>query len=237
MATIEDDRHFYAFEDINPLRSQFAQDTSVIRVTDLGVGSQVSNHKQRSISSIYKSAVSGRRKSELLFRICLFLQPRNILEFGTSLGISSRYLHAATPNASITTIEGCPNIFDIAKRHLSQIDQIDQIQSDFDSFLEDKTHQEHYDLIYIDGNHQYEATLRYAKQLRNKQSAQSIMIFDDIYWSKGMSEAWTQIKKRKIFDATLDYYQFGLGIIHEDVRKYQDITVRPSIFRGLKMLK
>lgn len=218
--TIENSRTFYAFEEAEVLRQKFANDNSIIEVTDLGSGSQVSKSNRRMVSSIYKSAVSGNQKAELLFRIAMWTQPNQILELGTSLGISSFYFHKAAQKAEITTIEGCPNIYKLANSHLKSLPKITHINNDFDSFL--KGDSNHYDLIYIDGNHDYEPTMRYANLLRKSMTSKSVIIFDDIYWSKNMTRAWGEIKKKRIFDATIDLYQFGLGILDPFLQDKRD---------------
>src|SRR5690606_17020814 len=50
-----------------------------------------------------------------------------------------------------------------------------------------------FDLLYIDGNHQKEATLSYFEKLLPTVHNDSVMIFDDIHWSRDMEEAWEEI--------------------------------------------
>jgi len=37
-----------------------------------------------------------------------------------------------------------------------------------------------------------------------------VILFDDIYWSKGMTEAWTTIKADQRVKRTIDLYTFGI---------------------------
>ena len=46
------------------------------------------------------------------------------------------------------------------------------------------------DFIFIDGNHREEATINYFKQLLPLIHNDSLMVFDDVHWSKGMENAW-----------------------------------------------
>ncbi|UZH54849.1 class I SAM-dependent methyltransferase [Salinimicrobium tongyeongense] len=76
-----------------------------------------------------------------------------------------------------------------------------------------------YDLIYIDGNHQKEATLSYFKKLLPTVHNDSVMIFDDIHWSKGMEEAWEEIKAHPKVKVSIDTFQWGLVFFRREQEK------------------
>lgn len=76
-----------------------------------------------------------------------------------------------------------------------------------------------YDLIYIDGNHQKEATLRYFEELLATVHNDSVMIFDDIHWSKEMEEAWVEIKLHPQVKVTIDTFQWGLVFFRREQEK------------------
>ncbi len=76
-----------------------------------------------------------------------------------------------------------------------------------------------YDLIYIDGNHQKEATLRYFKQLLPTVHNDSVMIFDDIHWSPEMEEAWEEIREHSAVKVTIDTFQWGLVFFRREQEK------------------
>ncbi|WP_449437588.1 O-methyltransferase [Pedobacter steynii] len=66
------------------------------------------------------------------------------------------------------------------------------------------------DFVYIDGNHRKEATLNYFNWCLPKVHENSLLIFDDIYWSKGMKEAWEEIKNHPDVIVTIDLFWIGL---------------------------
>ena len=76
-----------------------------------------------------------------------------------------------------------------------------------------------YDLIYIDGNHQKEATLSYFEKLLPTVHNDSVMILDDIHWSKGMEEAWQEIKEHPQVRVTIDTFQWGLVFFRREQEK------------------
>ncbi len=76
-----------------------------------------------------------------------------------------------------------------------------------------------YSLLFIDGNHQKEATLAYFEKLLPTVHNDSVMIFDDIHWSKGMEEAWEIIKQHSEVRVTIDTFQWGLVFFRREQEK------------------
>ena len=76
-----------------------------------------------------------------------------------------------------------------------------------------------YSLLYIDGNHQKKATLSYFEKLLPTVQNDSVMIFDDIHWSKGMEEVWEEIKAHPKVRVTIDTFQWGLVFFRREQEK------------------
>ena len=74
-------------------------------------------------------------------------------------------------------------------------------------------------LIYFDGNHQYEATLRYFEQLLPTITNETVWIFDDIHWSKPMEQAWEIIKNHPKVTVTVDTYSWGIVFFRTEQAK------------------
>jgi len=79
------------------------------------------------------------------------------------------------------------------------------------------------DLMFVDGNHQKDATLRYFEWCLPRVHENTLLIFDDIYWSEGMKEAWAQIKAHPQVTVTVDLFWIGLvffrkGQVKEDFK-------------------
>ena len=45
------------------------------------------------------------------------------------------------------------------------------------------------------------------------------MIFDDIYWSKGMTEAWKTIIKHPSVSLSIDTFFWGIVFFNKDIEK------------------
>lgn len=202
-----------AYTTIEQERDKLLIDDSFITVTDLGAGSHVNNNKQKKVSDITLNALKPPKLAKLLYRLAAFVKPNNIIELGTCLGITTLYLQAAAPSASLYTLEGCPQTAGVAKKVFSEagVDGINVITGNFDDTLpgvlknEDKL-----DLVYIDGNHQYDATIRYFDWCLPKVHEGTMLIFDDIYWSDGMKKAWAEIINHPSVTATVDLFWIGL---------------------------
>ena len=184
-----------------------------IEVLDLGAGSKSSKtSKTDKISRIAKTAVSGKLKSLWLHNICAYFKPKYVLEMGTSLGISAA--HLAQNATKVISLEGNPAIASQARKVFKNLGQenIEILTGNFDeTLLECLKKNELPDIVYLDGNHTYEATLRYFNQLiSSRNEHEMILIFDDIYWSKGMMQAWEEIKQHPDVTLSIDIYYFGL---------------------------
>lgn len=215
------------YDFIKNYRNDLLRNKQEIEVTDFGAGSRVFKSNKRPVFSIAKNAGITLHRAKLLYRITNYLKIENALELGTSLGIASSAI-AANKRTKLTSIEGCPETAGIAaeqfqKYALKNIDlQIGRFEDQFDEILQNL---QKFDLIYFDGNHQKEATLKYFKKLLPAIHNDSVFIFDDIHWSKDMQEAWAEIKKHPSVKVTIDTFQWGLVFFRKEQVK-QDFIIR-----------
>lgn len=212
------DKSEYAeYKTLKAYRSNLLQNPETIKITDFGSGSKVFTTDERSIKAIAKTSGSSLKNSELLFRIVRYFQPNTILELGTNLGIGTHAMALANPESHITTIEGCAEILKVAHQHLlePELSNINIVQGDFSSVIEN-LNKDTWDLIFFDGHHSKDATLTYFEKLLPKAHNDSIYIFDDIYWSKGMTEAWENIKNHPQVTVTVDTFNWGLVFFRKE---------------------
>jgi predicted O-methyltransferase YrrM len=100
------------------------------------------------------------------------------------------------------------------------------VEGNFDAVLDEiLKYYPQLDLAFIDGNHKKEATLMYFQQMLPLAHNNSVFIFDDIYWSKGMTEAWNEIKKHPQVTVTVDLFFVGLVFFRKEQAK-QDFKLR-----------
>lgn len=209
---IQDDRHFYAFDEIENLRTHLLKSKKIIAVEDFGAGSNKMGN-QRKLSAITKYASVSKKKGKLLFNIAHHFSCSTILELGTSLGLSTAFLAKANIKSTVTTIDACSNTLKEAKSNLEtlQVKNVSLINQTFENAIPTLSNKnQHFDLIYFDGNHQKEATLRYFNQLLSLKTPNSIFIFDDINWSDEMHEAWQNIIAHPEVSVSIDLFQLGI---------------------------
>lgn len=214
------------YQPIEQARKRLLHDKRQITVTDLGAGSHLNNNRQKGVSDIAHNALKSPRLAQLIYRLVAHQHPQNMIELGTCLGITTLYIQQAAPEAKVFTLEGCPQTAAIAGEVFKQegASAIQQLVGNFDDTLQPLINDlPQLDFVYVDGNHQKEATLRYFEWCLPKVHEDTMLIFDDIYWSEGMKEAWAQIKAHPQVTATVDLFWIGLvffrkGQVKEDFR-------------------
>ena len=204
---------YYIFDEIDSLRALLMLSDKTIEHCDYGAGSKKSKSKRKKVGQIAKTSAKPAKYGELLFRVAKYSKARNILELGTSLGLSTAYLATATAKSTVTTIEGCPNVAKIAKLNFNKLElhNIQVIQGTFGEVLPDLLqNQPPLDLVFFDGNHTEHATLEYFSQCLEKAHEESVFIFDDIHWSAGMERAWKKIAGHPSVSVSIDLFQMGI---------------------------
>lgn len=215
------------FETIRTMRDELLSRTDEIEITDLGAGSNVNRSNRRKVSDIAKNSAKGGKWGELLFRLTKRFEPETMVELGTSFGIGSLYQSFGNPKGKLTTFEGCPNTATIACEQFQKAKiHPTIIEGNFDQTLQPYLDSiETLDWAFVDGNHQKEPTIRYFEQCLEKCHNGSVLLFDDIYWSRGMAEAWANIKAHERVTVSLDLFQVGIVLLREGQTK-QDFVIR-----------
>lgn len=201
------------YAEVEQVRQDLLADDRMITIVDLGAGSHVNNNRQKRISDIAAHALKPPKMAQLLYRLVVDLHPKNIIELGTCLGVTSIYLQKAAPQAKVFTLEGSPETAAVAQATFNKagLNNIELVIGNFDDTLPgiisslDKL-----DFMFVDGNHQKDATLKYFNWCLPKVHEGTMLIFDDIYWSEGMKEAWAEIKAHPQVTITIDLFWIGL---------------------------
>jgi len=213
------DEVIYDFSDkrdykiIEDQRKKLLHDDRSIEVTDLGAGSHLNKNRTKLVRQIAKNALKSPRLAQLIYRLAKDNDPKSVIELGTCLGLTSAYLAQAAPDAEVVTIEGCPQTAAVAAQNFKDlgIKNIELQVGNFDTLLPNLIGTKaKLDFVYIDGNHRKDATLNYFNWCLPKVHENSLLIFDDIYWSEGMKEAWAQIKQHPQVTVTIDLFWIGL---------------------------
>lgn len=213
---------------IEQIRQQLLQSKAKVTVVDLGAGSHTNKSTIKEVREIAKNVLKSPRLAQLIFRLVAYFEPKNLIELGTCLGVTSLYLQKANPAARLITIEGCREIANVATKNfeISEAENIKLLVGNFDEVLPEVLKTElQVDFIFIDGNHTKEATLRYFDWILPKAYDKTVVVFDDIYWSEGMKSAWRIIKQHPQVSITVDLFWIGLVFFKKDQVK-EDFKVR-----------
>ena len=108
-----------------------------------------------------------------------------------------------------------------------ELSNIELIEGNFDSVLIQILNQlPTIDFAFIDGNHHKEPTISYFKEIVAKTSEHSILVFDDIHWSREMEEAWEYIKHHTSVTLSIDLFFIGIVFFRKEQRVKQHFTIR-----------
>lgn len=226
---LEDKKTFYAFDEIELLRTYLLHSTQTVEVQDFGAGSKTMKSRTRKVSDIARATLISKKFGELLFRMVNTMQPESVLELGTSLGISTLYLAKAHETAQVVTLEGSSEIAALAKKNFEKTSasNIQVLTGEFSQTLPQA-----FQLmpipcfIFIDGNHRLEPTLQYFHTCLQHSSPDTVFVFDDIHWSDGMEIAWTEIKNHPSVTLSIDLFFKGIIFLQKDFHQKQHFTLR-----------
>ena len=171
---------------------------------------------------IITQSASSTSDSQALCDMVSFLNPSTIIELGTSVGLTTRALALAAPKTTIISIEGNTDLYNIAQSHLCAFGNVNLYNSLFDNILPSLTWDKSKPVfVFIDGNHTYEASLRYFKFFIERAAVGSGLILHDIRWSIGMMRAWKEIKQLDFAGVSLESYTMGMVFLREGILKQE----------------
>lgn len=227
---VSDHTQYPDYEPIEKIRKDLLSRARFIKRVDLGARSVAFPFSQRFVrvrDIARKSSVSP-QKGAFLYKLVKHYKPRTIIELGTAFGISSMYMALGYRNSHIYTMEGCNDTLHIATHNFTRlgIGNITEVCGNFDDLFPEllgKT--ETVDLVFFDGNHKLEATLRYFDEALSHAQNNTIFVFDDIHWSKGMRLAWENIRQHPSVRVSIDLFRLGVVFFRKELSK-EDFILR-----------
>jgi predicted O-methyltransferase YrrM len=215
-------KQYYDFEPFELLRSALLTVNDRISVTDFGAGSKAIKSRERKISDIVKYSEKPKEQVQALFELAVALNPKVIVELGTSLGLTTAYLASVDSRSKVHSFEGCPNTLSLAKSNIDRLEIKNVVfhEGNFDDTLPAFLQQQsQVDFVFFDGNHRYEPTVCYFEWFLPKVTNQTVFIFDDIHWSKEMEKAWEEIKSHPQVIVSIDFFHFGVIFFKKELSR------------------
>lgn len=214
---LRDRNAYYCFADIERRRELLKACDDEIEAVDYGSGgSPEGKHVRRRISAIAKTHLERPAVGQMLFRILCFMgeqekRPLEILELGTSLGVTTAYLASANSRNRVMTMEGSGEILRIAQGvwRALKLENIEWIEGPIDDTLFIHA-REPLDVAYVDANHTYAATKRYVEYLLPRMAERGVIVIDDIHYSAQMEQAWKELLAAPRVTTGIDVYDAGL---------------------------
>jgi predicted O-methyltransferase YrrM len=226
---LNDKKKYDVYDAIEKQRQVLLKDKTIIEVEDFGAGSTVIKTKQRVVKDIAASSLKPKKYSQLLFRMIQFYNKENVLELGTSFGITTSYMSSAKNNPAVTSMEGSQSIANIAQQNFNtlQLKNVNIITGDFEKTLSPfLNNSNEIDFAFLDGNHRKIPTLQYFNQILSNSTEETIVVFDDIHWSKEMEEVWEEIKIHEAVTLSIDLFFIGIVFFKKDFKVKQHFSVR-----------
>lgn len=213
---------------IENIRRRNISDNRTISLRDLGAGSFKTRNSSRKVSEVARYSAVPTKYCILLANLAAEFGNPEIVEFGTSLGISTMYLAKGCPESIVYTIEGCPVLSEIARENFNsaRIKNICLLNGSFDDIIPElRKKAVKPGLIFIDGNHKKEAVVKYFRLMAEMSDNKSVIILDDIHLSHEMEDAWNEIKKYNSISFTIDLFRMGLVFFREGMNRF-DYVIR-----------
>ncbi len=211
---------------IEKIRKKMIADQQSIIVNDLGSGSKRLKTSLRKVSDIARYSAIPKKYGVFLYNMSKAFGNPLVIELGTSLGISTMYLAASRPETIIYTMEGCRATSEIASENFKEagLTNIKILNGSFEEMLTAiKKEIISPGLVFIDGNHSKEPVISYFNQIAEISDNKTVVIIDDIYSSKGMAEAWSEIKDHRKVTLTVDIFRMGIVFFREGVNHFNYI--------------
>lgn len=167
------------------------------------------------VGEVTRRASVPRHQAALLFELVRNLAARRCLELGTCVGISGAYLAAAMTThggGHLWSLEGHPDRAEVARDTFRRLglDDAEVVVGRFDRTLPGVLDAGPFDLVFVDGHHDGDATIDYVTRIRRVCRPGALLVLDDIDWSDGMRFAWAFLQAQLSDSIVADLGRLGL---------------------------
>ncbi len=216
------------FLDVNPYpdydiaknyRKQLLNDTTTITSPALGARPQT---KTSTVAQLTTATAKQHKYAKVLYLLIQYCKPKNIIELGTATGVSALYQALARPSATVYTLDGNNQLLESVKNNFAKmnIQNVEFIPGVFDNTFPALLYKlQTVDYIFFDGNHTYDATIKYFETALPHIHNKTIFIFDDINWSGEMQRAWKEICEHSSTTLCIDIFMMGIVLFDTSLAK------------------
>jgi predicted O-methyltransferase YrrM len=200
---------------------QYLKDNSKKNITDFGAASKIFKSNAHQVSKIAKVARISNKKAKILIKTINYFKPEKILEIGTAMSLGTLAIKTENESTSILTLEECPKTSKIIQKLFDKYNSkgTEIINGNFSKSLSMCTQNTQFDCVLFDKNHTKITTLNYFEECLKTIHNNSFFIFDGIYWTAEMQEAWSIIKRHSKVTVTVDVFYFGIVFFRKEQAK------------------
>lgn len=208
-------------------RKKLGKNKRILQTLDAGAGSRTHKTAIRSIGRIVSRSSIKHKYGRILYYLAKDLKPVTIIELGSGIGVSTMYLSKACPGSRIISLEADSAKLEFVREEFS-INKAGNVvfrQGNFEENLVPVLKESNHPVfIFIDGDHSYEATMKYFNEILNFIRKDTAIVFDDIRWSEGMERAWQEIQDSFRVKISIDLFFIGIVFFRDGIVK-QDFLV------------
>lgn len=199
---IEEKCSYYSFYDIELLRKQLLQ--------------------TRSIGEIVKREAIRPKHGALLFRLTNYFKSKNILQIGTTIGLSTLYLTSYATGLKCIALENVPEFAAIARQAFAKEgrnpidlrignykDLLPQALNDINSL----------DFVFFNTLYEQHNNLWLFNECMKYAHNDTVFVFEGIKASRKMRELWEEICACPEVTVTLDLYSLGIVLFNKKLHK------------------
>lgn len=199
---------------VERLREECRNSHDIIHKTDYGRNAEgpAGTTYPVPLARLARTSVSSRRQALRLHHLAKYLRATEILELGTSIGITTAYLALSNPKARVMTLEGCPELAGLAVKNLEKLNirNVEVFQGKFEEKVgEALSKLGKLDLLFLDGDHRKEPVIANFERCMPHFHNDTVVVIDDIHHSPEMEQAWEQLVTRKDVTISLDFFHCG----------------------------
>ncbi len=212
-----DEKRESGLKKIEELRNKTRERKGLISTGDPGAGSALGRKQGREAGIRAVRMGVPPRYGRLLFRLARSLQPPVVLELGTGAGMSTLYLALGAGGVPFYSIEARPELAGIARANLQEAGcrEVEVIGGRFEEVLPGLLEaMDPPGLVFFDGDHREEAVWQWFETCLEYCAEDALLVFDDIYWSRGMTRAWKRICAHPAARMSVDLFRFGLVFLN-----------------------
>ena len=209
---------------ISAWRKHLLKSDHYLQTSGEGAGSKVHSSNKRLVRQIVRKSSISHKYGSILYALAREYGPSGIIELGTGIGISTAYLALGGARGRVFSIEGdvsklafaSDQMRDLGLKNVNLISGL--FKEKLPEILENASHPI---LVFVDGDHSFDATMEYFTEIKKYAKPGTIIVFDDIRWSAGMEKAWTEIKKDAETTICIDLFFMGIVFYREGIPKQE----------------